>query len=331
MKNWTLQQTIDMPRHKLVNALNKHATEHGELSWLFYDEGHVKGNICLVAHIDTVHESSSASIPYYYGYPKQEPKTTHNKHWKDRKTLYDSKRGIMWSPDGLGADDRAGVYALIKIWNDMPKGERPVLLFCDEEESGAWGATEAGKTYDKLFDISFFIELDRQGDNDCVFYNFEPIAFKDYIAGYGFKEEWGSFSDISSLCEDYMVCGTNLSVGYYKEHTLAEMLDVNALHHTIKKVKRIIREHDRDAVWIANTDAHGFGEIVIPDNPKGQSSMYDEEHREVFYKCNSCDGIIEESECAIDLDINNGQPSCPWCYDVLELSNVYYTEKGGKK
>lgn len=43
----------------------------------------------------------------------------------------------MWSPQLLGSDDRAGVYAIIQI---IEAGYKPHVIFTTDEEIGAVGA-----------------------------------------------------------------------------------------------------------------------------------------------------------------------------------------------
>ena len=73
----------------------------------------VKGEapIMLVAHLDTVHK---------------EPV-------KDICTSADGN--ILMSPQGIGGDDRCGVYALVKSYERSPV--KPYLLFTTDEETGS--------------------------------------------------------------------------------------------------------------------------------------------------------------------------------------------------
>jgi hypothetical protein len=57
----------------------------------------------------------------------------------------------------------------------MPKTLKPAVLLTDGEESGCIGAREAVDTFgDKLKECIGFIELDRKGYKDAVYYNTEP-------------------------------------------------------------------------------------------------------------------------------------------------------------
>lgn len=166
--------------------------------------------VMLVAHLDTVFKSP----------PK--------------KIYYDREESVLWSPQGLGADDRAGVFAIMKI---VQRGYRPHICFTTDEECGGVGAKFLVKHYKKApFDLKYIIELDRQGLDDCVFYSCGNINFQDYIEKFGFNTEWGSFSDISIICPVWEIAGVNLSVGYFNEHNLIETLNTKFLHLTINKV-----------------------------------------------------------------------------------------------
>ena len=82
--------------------------------------------------------------------------------------------------------------------------------------------------------------MDRQGYNDCVFYDCDNPDFVTYIENFGFKFDLGSFTDISFICPDWKIAGVNLSIGYYREHSLAEILFVQDLYDTISKVELML-------------------------------------------------------------------------------------------
>lgn len=173
--------------------------------------------IGLVAHLDTVHPMAP------------------------REFFYDQEAKVLWSPQGLGADDRAGVYAILQI---IEAGYRPHIIFCHDEETGGIGAKEIIKMFpDSPFEnLKCLIELDRSGDIDCVFYDCGNDDFEQYIEKFGFKTDIGSFSDISILAPQWEVAAVNLSVGYENEHTKAEYIKLAVLEATIEKVKYILDE-----------------------------------------------------------------------------------------
>ena len=169
--------------------------------------------IALVAHMDTVFDKPVVNM------------------------YYDQKKGVLWSPEGLGADDRAGIFSIIKI---LQSSYRPSIIFTTDEESGGVGAEKLGKKPCPIPDLKYMIELDRRGVNDCVFYDCYSPDFVDYVETFGFTEQYGSFSDISFLMSDWQICGVNLSIGYEDEHTYCETLHISPMFNTIEKVKHML-------------------------------------------------------------------------------------------
>lgn len=169
--------------------------------------------IMLVAHMDTVHCDPPGVI------------------------FHDPKAGVIWSPDGLGADDRAGCFAILEV---LRTGRRPYVLFTDGEERGAYGALSASKEIDLPASVRCLVELDRQGAGDAVYYGCGNKAIRTWVRKFGFKEAGGSFSDIDVLCPAWDIAGVNLSVGYYRQHTNAEYLRLNELQHTIDRVCKMV-------------------------------------------------------------------------------------------
>ena len=110
-------------------------------------------------------------------------------HKKLPRVEHDHEKNTLWSKTGLGADDRAGVAAILKIIED---GYRPYVLFTDEEESGCVGASIAIKKL-PVPDIKYIIELDRRGSNDAVYYDNDNPDFEKYVNSFGFTTATGSF------------------------------------------------------------------------------------------------------------------------------------------
>lgn len=173
--------------------------------------------VALAAHMDTVFDTPARNI------------------------YYDKESGVMWSPEGLGADDRAGIFIILKLINN---GLRPTIIFTADEEIGALGAEALIKKFPNKppCPINFIIQLDRRGTNDCVFYDCDNVNFVNYIEGFGFCENVGSFSDISVICPEWGVAGVNLSVGYEDEHSYIETLHIAPLSQTLEKVTEILKQ-----------------------------------------------------------------------------------------
>ena len=159
--------------------------------------------------------------------------------YKPEEIYYDKEANVMWSPEGLGADDRAGIYAIIQILNGR---YRPHVIITTDEESGCIGSTMLVKKFsEKPFDeLKFLIQLDRRGTKDSVYYDCANHDFETFINDFDFETNWGTLSDISVLAPFWGVAAVNLSVGYQDEHTMEERLFVGALFDTIEKVKKIL-------------------------------------------------------------------------------------------
>lgn len=180
--------------------------------------------ILLVAHLDTVHKTPV-------------------------KHICQSEDGlILMSPEGIGGDDRCGVYALVTLYDSAPKEGKPWLLFTCDEETGAHGAYQFSEDFfDGLLPpdiarLKLLIELDRKGERDAVYYECENPDLENYITSKGFETAWGSFSDISVLAPDLGIAAVNLSVGYYNAHTQHEYINLKHLEATIARVKGILHD-----------------------------------------------------------------------------------------
>lgn len=162
------------------------------------------------------------------------------------KTIFhDAEASVMWSPEGLGADDRAGIFAILKI---LTTNLRPHIIITTDEEYGGIGAAKMlGKFKDFPAELNFLVELDRRGTTDSVFYECYNHEFEKYINDFGFVTSYGSFSDISILAPAYHVSAVNLSVGYENEHSVAEFVNLDALFDTIEKVINILLDVKHDS------------------------------------------------------------------------------------
>ena len=87
------------------------------------------------------------------------------------------------------------------------------------------------------------IQFDRRGAEDYKFYNI-PVSekFENFIKSKTRYRNAGTNArtDIVALCEK--ICGVNLSVGYYNEHTQNEYIIFKNWFHTFKIVKKLLEE-----------------------------------------------------------------------------------------
>lgn len=171
--------------------------------------------IALIAHLDIIFDSP----------PKE--------------VYFDRQKNVILSPTGLGADDRAGVYAIFRI---IREGLHPHIIFTTDEEISRAGAIATAKLNMPFKDLKYIIELDRRGSNDCIFYNCGNETFINYIESFGFEWNYGTYADIYEICPSWEIAGVNLSIGYKDEHTTGEVLFVGQMLSTIEKVKNMLMD-----------------------------------------------------------------------------------------
>lgn len=140
----------------------------------------------------------------------------------------------------LGADDKAGVCVLFNMISNNVPG---LYYFFLGEEGGAHGSTAALKLMgDKVKDYNRVISFDRrgyssviteQGKGRCCSEQFaEALAaqLNSKNEEFSFKADpTGVFTDSAIFMNSVSEC-TNISVGYFNEHTNNETLDLQFLH-----------------------------------------------------------------------------------------------------
>jgi hypothetical protein len=221
----SIEQFFQLSQENLLKAMGRYLKSKYETIYITKDYVVAVGDIpvALVAHLDTVFSRVPEDI------------------------FYDKQKNVMWSPDGLGADDRAGVYAIVQL---LKQGFRPTIIFTTDEERGALGADKLIQDHPTApTELKYIIELDRRGNNDCVFYDCENFSFEEYVENFGFVTAYGTFSDISVICPAWKVAGVNLSIGYRNEHSYSEVLYVGNMIDTIQKVGRMLQDAENAAAY----------------------------------------------------------------------------------
>ena len=259
--------------------------------------------------------------------------------------FFDPKHNVMWSPQGLGADDRAGVFAIIQL---IRTGLRPHIIFTTDEELGALGALSLSKLDCPFTELKYLIQLDRRGSNDCVFYDCDNQAFIDYIESFGFNFNYGTFTDISELCPAWKRAGVNLSVGYRNEHSEAEVLHVGQLLDTIAKVQKMLLDaiNVSEFAYIPSLNSFNKGwcftnlpvefkqEAQVMKCSKCRKYFMEEEliptvmsNKTTEYFCFDCmtNNVSFCTSCGNAYEITNIDEMngglCPWCREREEKNN----------
>lgn len=168
------------------------------------------GTIAFMAHHDTVHKSDGI-----------------------QKVFYDptSDFAFVDGNECLGADCTTGVWLIL----EMIKAKVPGLYIVHTgEECGGIGSSALIKSKPVwLQNVDFAISFDRYGTNSIITHQMgtrtcSESFSKDLesILKMGFESDSGGvYTDSCEYADDVSEC-TNISVGYYKQHTKQETQDI---------------------------------------------------------------------------------------------------------
>lgn len=281
------EQIVKMNEVSLLKTMNTYLKRFYNKVTYTKDYVYAIGDIpiTLVAHIDTVFKERPEDV------------------------FYDRVKNVLWSPQGLGADDRAGVFAIINI---VKSGLRPHIIFTTGEEMGGLGAQVLTYREPKPFaKMKYIIQLDRRGKDDCIFYECDNVKFIEYIKSFGFHEEYGSFSDISELCPTWRIAGVNLSIGYKNEHSLIEILYIDYFLSTVEKVKKMLKD-------VNNINSFEYIPALYSLSSLNPTSLY---------KCKNCGKIFTEYELFLVKGVDG--KNVYYCPDCI-YGNVNWCDSCGK-
>ena len=317
---------ISMPQKKLFKFNINKLKEFGYTDFKVcnnYDDGYIfaRGTmpVCLCAHMD--------KVPWY-----KNIKTI------NRKKILDTNNNVidvrLSSREGIGGDDRCGVYTIFKM---LEAGFKPSVLFCNGEEIGCRGSSKFAIDHDADFlsDINAFIQIDRRGNEDCVKYSDSNMDLTNAICNFGFHPAFGSCTDISVLMPHFGISGVNLSSGYYNEHTgETEYVSVKDLNYLIKRMKNILSSNIFETRYEYKKQEYSWSYSRIKD-----SNLFDvgseEDNPEIFY-CEYClesfsaDKLIEVmsdefefvcEDCAETL-IKQGYRRCKSCSNLSDMETL---------
>lgn len=137
----------------------------------------------------------------------------------------------------LGADDKAGVAVMLHMIRAKVPGH---YMFYVGEERGMKGSlAHIKKLSQEGYPYSQVVSFDRGGDNSIITHQLaEPCASPEYVAALRTElskhrlvyrgDDTGTYTDSYSHI-GRAVEATNLSVGYYRQHTVSEVQDLGFL------------------------------------------------------------------------------------------------------
>lgn len=179
--------------------------------------GKREDRVLLVAHYDTVFGDADLDI-YRNGY-----------------ILFSNKDKV-----GIGADNRAGCCLL---WALRSLGHS--LLLLPDEEIGCRGSNCVANHYpDILKNHSYMLQFDRKGSYDMAHYGYKNSKFTEYMQSKfpGYSVVNGTSTDIRVLMPACNTPGFNLSIGFNREHTANEYIDIFSYIRTATYAKRALKE-----------------------------------------------------------------------------------------
>lgn len=203
----------ELIRYNLLNLIQSGYKEVFQENGFVYAKGDIP--VLLVAHMDTVHKLCPTIIEYR------------------------ENGNILSSPQGIGGDDRCGVYMIHEVIKEL----KCSVLFTEDEEIGCVGAKKfADSPYINDLNVNYMIEFDRKGSTDAVFYECNNEEFSSFIVNNSnFIPTHGSFTDICKLMPAAKTAGVNISCGYYNAHAKDEYVNLQEMKKNIERVKQVIK------------------------------------------------------------------------------------------
>jgi len=143
----------------------------------------------------------------------------------------------------IGADDKNGVWSVLRMLTDKSVRVPLSALICVSEEVGCVGSDFAMKNHAEWFkDCVFCITIDRRGNSDIIIENCDIVLSSDTLQKqlaewgkpYGLRTTSGSISDVSNIVKSLEINGINLFAGYYNAHSGSEYTSMRDLAKSYK-------------------------------------------------------------------------------------------------
>jgi hypothetical protein len=258
--------------------------------------------------------------------------------------LFGDNLFLLSGKGGLGADDRAGVAAMILY---LASGLRPSIFLPSGEEKGGLGTKAFIKNDMNVFvdKINFMIQFDRQSSHDAVQYTDTNQSLMNIFTKEYFKTAIGSYTDISDLMPAFGISALNLSIGYDHQHTAVETLDVFAFLSCLKAAYQVLTTMD---LSLKHTYVKAAPVVIDYDTPRYSSfdwSSYSytttstkSKTSSPIYECDLCEAPSEDLINVTDVSVCKNclhEPSnnlinsiygyCPTCdqHHLLDLHSIF--------
>lgn len=202
----------------------------------------------------------------------------------------------------LGADDATGNYIMLRL---LQAGVKGLYVFFRDEEIGGLGSSYfAGQpnNAELIASLTHCISFDRMGyDSIITHQSCGRCASDEFAADLGalikkqdtselldyYADDTGTFTDSANFSSLISEC-SNLSVGYFKQHTVKESQDIvfaDALCEALTKVDWCNLAHYRDPTVIDRTDYYlydqypysSYDDLMVDD-----TAVYEDEIDNIY-------------------------------------------------
>ena len=286
---------------QLTNRTYPYQTEHQLAHWLpDGTQKDVNGNYFLVVGDEptsmfTCHLDTACSKQVYVN------------HRFDGKFIKTDGKTI------LGADDKAGMTVILFMIENKVPG---LYYFFIGEEVGCIGSTDAARDQKSFKDIKRCISFDRRGTTSVIthqfwgrccsnsFANELSKRFNDTNLGLNYSpDDTGMVTDSAQFISFIPEC-TNISVGYYREHTNEEHQDIEHLVKLCKAVVQIDWETlpvDRDLSVVDEDDWSNYfvGKSRKPKERRSAKMWLWLEDLQTVLECYLTDDRLDEEKAMI--------------------------------
>ena len=278
----------------ILNHLEKHNPDKVEVDPI--GNIHVavgKSTLMFTSHIDTVHhEDGEVSVQIN----------------KNTGMIHTGNTSV------LGADDAAGIYIMLEMIKARVNG---YYIFHVGEECGGIGSSYiVDKEVIDLTKFTHCISFDRKGTTDIITHQMERCASDTFGNALGeaiamhsggdivmVNDDSGIFTDSANYAHIIPEC-TNISVGYYDEHTSRERLDLPFLLQLVDTLT--------DINW--------------EELPCLRDPVRDNEYRDGFHGSwnkvvkNKCDDLVEMVDLIQSFPTEVAEHLIDQGYDAYELA-----------
>jgi putative aminopeptidase FrvX len=193
---------------------------------------------CVVSHTDTVHNIDSINI-------REEQLPNAQGLSKLALKAYNDKG----NPTGIGGDDKAGVYACLKLLTELPYLK---AAFFVSEETGCHGSKVADENF--FSNVGYVIQFDAPEnwmitekcfgqmlfDRNSDFFSSVNKVLTEGMPPQDLEYMVHPYTDVWALRSRFDFSCINFSIGYYNYHTANEYVVVEDVMNGIKMGKQII-------------------------------------------------------------------------------------------